>query len=89
MSSMARPVALEQGKSEIALFGDGSFQDVLSVGSWAFYAPEFGLSNAGVEPGQTVEHFESVALLAGVEAILSIDQTERSISLRIVAPPSN
>jgi len=38
MSSMARPVALEQGKNEIALFGDGSFQDILSVGSWAFGA---------------------------------------------------
>jgi ribonuclease HI len=81
MDFMATPLALEPGKTEVTLFGDGSFQDLISVGSWAFYAPDFDLANAGMEPGQTVEHFESVALLAGLEAILSIDRTRRPIHI--------
>jgi ribonuclease HI len=81
MGFMATPLALEPGKTEVTLFGDGSFQDLISVGSWAFYASDFGLANAGMEPGQTVEHFESIALLAGLEAILSIDRTRRPIHI--------
>ena len=81
MGSMATPLALGPGKTEITLFGDGSFKDLISVGSWAFYAPDFALANAGMESGQTVEHCESIAVLAGLEAILSVDRTERPIHI--------
>ena len=59
MDSMSTPLALFAGKDEIRLFGDGSYQELISFGSWAFYAPEFGLQNAGVERGRTIEHLRS------------------------------
>jgi len=81
MACMAAALALLPGKSEIDLFGDGSFQDLISIGSWAFFAPGLGLESAGVETGPGIEHFEITAVLAGIEAILAIDQTRRPIQV--------
>jgi ribonuclease HI len=78
---MATAFALPPGKPDILLFGDGSFQDLISMGSWAFYAPGFDLENAGMEPGPGIDYFEITAVLAGLEAILSIDHTQRPIRI--------
>ena len=79
MGSMAVPLALLAGKDQIDVFADGSFQELISVGSWAFYAPDPGLENAGIGTGPGIEHFEITAALAGVEAILRVDRTTRPI----------
>jgi ribonuclease HI len=65
--------------SEIDLFSDGSFQDTISFGGWAFFAPELGIEDAGVETAGGIEHLEVVAVLAGVEAIGRLDQERRPI----------
>jgi len=70
---------LHKPKDEIDVFADGSFQELISFGSWAFYAPDPGLENAGVETGPGIEHFEITAALAGIEAILRVDRTTRPI----------
>jgi hypothetical protein len=77
MVPMATAVALSAGKTTIDLVGDGSYQHVIHLGSWAFCAPEFGLENSGIETGPGIEHFEITAVLAGIEAILRIDHTQR------------
>jgi hypothetical protein len=52
---------------------------MISLGSWAFFAPGLGLEDTGVESGAGIEHFEIVAVLAGVETIVRLDQTCRPI----------
>lgn len=71
--------ALISGKEEINVFTDGSFQDLIHLGSWAFFAPELGLENSGLEAGHSVDHFETTAILAGIDAILAVDRTRRPI----------
>jgi len=61
---MATALALLPGKSEIDLFGDGSYQDLISMGSWAFYAPDLGVEKSGLETGPGIENFEITAVLA-------------------------
>jgi ribonuclease HI len=76
---MSSVFALAAAKSQIDLFSDGSFQDMISLGSWAFFAPGLGVEDTGVESGTGIEHFEIVAVLAGVETIVRLDQTCRPI----------
>jgi len=52
MAFMAPALALQPGRNEIDLFGDGSFQNLISFGSWTFYAPGFGLENSGRSKGK-------------------------------------
>ena len=79
---MAPAVALCAGKKTIDLVGDGSYQDLIHVGSWGFFAPDFGVGNSGIETGPGgVEYFEITAVLAGIEAILRIDRTTRVIQV--------
>lgn len=76
---MSSVFALAPAKCEIDLFSDGSFQDMISLGSWAFFVPGLGVEDTGVESGAGIEHFEIVAVLAGVETIVRLDQTCRPI----------
>ena len=76
---MSSVFALAPARCKIDLFSDGSFQDMISLGSWAFVAPGLGVEDTGVESGAGIEHFEIVAVLAGVETIARLDQTCRPI----------
>src|SRR3954471_9212082 len=71
--------SLRPGCSEIHVFGDGSYQPSLGLGSWAFCSPGIGLEDVGLEPGPGIENFEILAALAGLEKVLAIDHTRRLI----------
>jgi ribonuclease HI len=73
------PYALAAGFPEIHLFGDGSFQQLLETGTWAFSAPALGLQQVGLEVGPSVEHFEIRAALSGIEKVLEVDRTRRPL----------
>jgi len=59
---MQTMLALPAAKPEIQLIGDGSFQDTVRLGSWAFLAPDLGLQNVGSGWGDAVDYFETPAL---------------------------
>lgn len=52
---------------------------MLSVGAWAYAADGFGLEGSGAGAGPSVEYFEILATLSGLEAILAVDRTQRVI----------
>ncbi len=72
---------LPSGCSEIDVFGDGSCQPLLGLGSWAFCSPGLGIADVGLESGSGIENFEILAALAGLEKVLLIDHTRRPIRL--------
>ncbi len=78
---MQTMLALPAAKQEIHLIGDGSFQDTVCLGSWAFVAPDLGLQNVGSASGNTADYFEALALLSGLSAIHRIDRTTRPIAI--------
>jgi len=78
---MQTMLALPAAKPEIHLIGDGSFQDTVRLGSWAFVAPDLGLQNVGSGSGEAVDYFETLALLSGLSAIHRIDRTTRPIAI--------
>jgi hypothetical protein len=81
MAYMNGASALIPGESEIGVIADGSYQELIALGSWAFYIPTFELQNSGLESGSSIEHFELTAVLSGIEAILVIDRTPRPIHI--------
>src|ERR1700719_4634769 len=70
---------LQAGSDEIRIHGDGSFQNKLGVGAWAFRVAEFYLDRGAVEVGSGIEVFEFTALVRGIEAVLALDRTARPI----------
>src|SRR3954465_14623361 len=72
---------LPPGGSEIHIFGDGSYQPLLGLGSWAFCSPGIGIEDVGLAPGPGIENFEILAALTGLEKVLAIDHTRRPIRL--------
>src|SRR5260370_22178228 len=72
---------LGAGERDLNLYGDGSFYEQLGLGAWAYRIPTLGIGGVGVEPGSYVECFEFAAVVAGVEAVASIDATERPIHI--------
>lgn len=74
-----RTHALAAGLPEIHIFGDGSFQQLLGTGTWAFSVPAFALQQAGLEAGPSVEHFEIRAALSAIHTVLKLDQTRRPL----------
>lgn len=73
--------SLLAGPADIQVYGDGSFNAVLSLGSWAFAIPELSLYQAAVDSGTGIETFEVLAILAGLRAVLAVDHTERPIQV--------
>jgi ribonuclease HI len=72
---------LPPAPAEILLFADGSYQQLISLGSWAFCAPGLGVEDAGIEAGPSVEYFEIKAVLAGLTKVTTMDRTRRSIRI--------
>jgi hypothetical protein len=50
---------LPRAEREIHLFGDGSYQSLISFGSWAFFTPTLGLQGAETEAGPAVDTLRS------------------------------
>jgi|SRR5947209_7542503 len=71
--------AIPPGDDEIQLFGDASYQYLITTGSWAFSAPALGLEGAGTGNGPSIEHFEIMAVVQGITTIINLDRTRRPI----------
>jgi ribonuclease HI len=71
------PKALTAGPSEITIYGDGSYQQQIGLGAWAYSVPSLRLKDASVETATTVEHFEIMAALSGIRRALDVDYTAR------------
>jgi len=76
---LLRTHTLAAGLPEIHIFGDGSFQQLLGTGTWAFSVPAFALQQVGLEAGPSVEHFEIRAALSAIHTVLELDQTRRPL----------
>ena len=62
--------------SYIELYADGSFCHELCIGAWAFSIPRLDIIRSGSSEGSTSTRFELLAVLYGLEEILSVDTSE-------------
>jgi ribonuclease HI len=59
----------------IAIYGDGSFSAEAGIGAWAFRVPALNIEGAGSEHGKSVQRFEFLAILEGIEAVVNADKS--------------
>lgn len=59
----------------ILLDADGSFSNEVGLGAWAFKAPSLNIEGVGSSPGKSVQRFEFLAVLQGLEAVIDVDDS--------------
>jgi ribonuclease HI len=67
------------GSVEIELYADGSSNDELGLGAWAFKVPKLNLEGVGSSEGKTTARFELLAVLNGIEAVVAAEQSGSAI----------
>jgi ribonuclease HI len=60
---------------EIEVYADGSFDDELGLGAWAFKIPRLRLEAVGSSEGKTTTRFEFLAVINGIEAVVGAEHS--------------
>jgi ribonuclease HI len=60
---------------EIEVYADGSFNEELGLGAWAFKIPKLRLEEVGSSEGKTTTRFEFLGVLNAIEAVIAAEHS--------------
>jgi ribonuclease HI len=66
---------------EIEVYAEGSYNQELRLGAWAFNIPKLKLEGVGSSEGKTAASFEFLAVLNGLEAVLAAEGSRAPIRI--------